>query len=197
MLKRINKVVFLILSLAFLSALIFSLTGCEDEPPTLHEFDFRLPEGFDSLSPEEKLEWAKNNGYFVITLTRGSENEREFYNYNRELLDSFLENKTEEKELLIMEYSNFEENKTASVFFAGIYFDGKYYHATRANSTTAVYHYKICGIERYRDLEVLYVSNDKKLTCGDEMFALTSSVTPSLYSDFLKEYCSIAIIDKE
>ena len=102
MLNRISKAISLILCFVCLSALLLSITGCEDEPPALHVFDFGTPEGFDELSAEEKFEWAKNNGYLVTSYIKELD---KLEIYNEQLLDSFLENKTEPKELLILYYA--------------------------------------------------------------------------------------------
>ena len=190
-LNRIIKAIFSILYIACLSVLMLSLTGCEDEPPVLHVFDFRTPVGFDELTAEEKFEWAKSNGYFVTSFIAGAE--KEYADYNKNLLDSFLAHTADEKELLILHYS------PGDARVSGIYFDGEYYHTTRklskTSDATAFHYFKICGLEVDSiDYKHLYVSNDKKLTAYDEYWAYASS-TDCVY-EFQKQYYTVALLGK-
>ena len=70
-----------------------------------HQFDFNTPEDWDSFSIDEQVEWGKENGFLVI---QNFDGDIEVDNYH--LLDEFLENKGEEKELFILARYYFEDH---------------------------------------------------------------------------------------
>ena len=136
-----------------------------------HDFNFNMPDNFASLSAEEQMRWAKENGYLIIKFIDGK-----IELENSELLYSFLENKEEEKELLIMEFDEYEDGPKNTVY--GVYFDGESYYAKPPYGTVNgddFFKYRICGIEEFLGYQHLYVSNDETLTVKDYYVAGASS----------------------
>lgn len=173
-----------------LSALILCFVGCNNTP--LHVFKFNTPDNFDTLSVEEQLDWARKNGYLVINYVDGKPVVE-----NKEKLNSFLENKSGEKELLIIKCDKYEDGLKCT--FAGIYFDGKQYHAVGKlgasnKEWTSIYKYDICDIEEYEGRKYLYVSNGSTLTYKDELNTMFSS-SLEVHTEFAKKYFSIMRIE--
>lgn len=153
-----------------------------------HKFSFNTPDNFDSLSVEERLDWAKENGYLVIDFVDGN-----YVVYSKEPLYSFLENKTEKKELLIIQC--YEYKGKLETALSGIYFDGTSYYAEGKYATLpkgTLYKYEICDIEVWHGSEYLFVSNNRKLTNDDEL----SAIAYSRLEEFVKQYQSVARLGK-
>ena len=181
-----------LIALVCLSLLLTCLVGCNNTP--LHVFKFNTPDNFDTLSVEEQLDWARENGYLVIShfeekivIENGVINTVESTTVveNEEKLNSFLENKREEKELLFIMCREYQGVLECSL--GGLYFDGRKYQETKGLPTstkeeTASNKYDICGIEVYHGIKYLYMSNDSALTAKD-MYGLTSD-----YDEFAKKY---------
>jgi hypothetical protein len=167
--KKINRAILVIILLCLS---LISFNGCNSPSEDFtsdssHVFKFNTPFNFEALSIEEQLEWAKGNGYLIIS-SIGDKVELE----NAELLGSFLKNKTEKQELLIMHCHKTTEGIRNAI--RGLYFDGKYYHTmpgiyVTQKEWTAIAKYKICGIEEYKGKNYLYVSNDKKFSLEDSV----------------------------
>ena len=148
-----------VIILVCLSVILLCFIGCDDTT-VKHVFNFNTPDNFDSLSIEEQLEWGRENGYLVVNDALG-----ELVVENNELLYSFLENKSEKRELLIMKcYKDYTGIKNSLI---GIYFDGKSYYASLDSAELpkdTLYKYETLGIEEYIGYKFLYLSNDKSLS---------------------------------
>ena len=210
--NRISKL-FCALLLFVLAVSMLFLTGCNPDGQmspeeyesyingySKHRFNFNTPEGWDSLSVDEQVEWGKENGFLIIQHFDG---DTELDNYH--LLDEFLENKDEEKELLILVRYYFEDyyvnwGKKDSTSLLGIYYDGESYYALPpyefdSSDQYFLQKYKKCGIETDADSgrRYLYVANDFTLTQRDEVQNYVSSI--AFDNDFYKKYKSVVWID--
>lgn len=210
--KKIAKTIVAIFMILTVALPILSLTGCttdEQMSPeeyesyingySKHQFDFNTPEDWDSLSIDEQVEWGKENGFLTI---QNFDGDIEVDNYH--LLDEFLENKGEEKELFILARYYHEDRYTSwgekdSIFLKGIYYDGESYYAETPYEFSSpdqyfLQKYKKCGIQTDDGSIYLYVANDFTLTHSDEMLNYTSSI--SFDNDFYKKYKSVICIGK-
>ena len=206
---RISKLVCVLLLFALAAPMLF-LTGCGQMSPEEYEsyingysnykFNFNTPENWDTLSPDEQVKWGKANGFLVIQRFDG---DVAIFNYH--LLEEFLENRGEEKELLILKryyYENYNrEGERDVVHLSGIYYDGESYYALPPYEFGSpdeyfLQKYKKCGIETDADTgkRYLYVANDFSLTQKDEMQNYLSSI--AFDNDFYKKYKSVACIGK-
>ena len=173
----IKRIVHILLITGLILTVLLSSVSCSE---SLHVFKFDTPDNFEAMSVEEQWDWGKENGYLVI---KSSSLE------NAELLDSFLENKSEEKELLII-FCNSNDGKLKNTL-GGIYFDKEYYHASfvflsgapiETKELTAFHKYKLCGIEDVRSFRHLYLSNDSTVTSDDRLW-LFGTLGPERYID--------------
>lgn len=208
--NRISKLICALLIFALAVPLLF-LVGCtpdeEIDPEeyesyingfSKHRFNFNTPENWDSLSVDEKVEWGKEHGFLVVQHLAG-DTELD----NSHLIDEFLENENEEKELLILAryyYKDYYgEGDKDSVSLLGIYYDGESYYALPPYEFSDpdeyfLQKYRKCGIETDSSSgeRYLYVANDLTLTHKDQMNNYFSSV--DFDSDFYKKYRSVVRI---
>ena len=210
---RISKLVCVLLLFALVAPMLF-LTGCGRMSPeeyesyingySNHMFNFNTPENWDTLSPDQQVKWGKANGFLVIQSFDG---DVAIFNYH--LLDEFLENRGEEKELLILSRYYYEDyydkGEHDVVSLSGIYYDGESYYADPLFASSEEYYlqkYKKCGIETDADTgkRYLYVANDFSFTHKDVGVYFSSSYPDSdvykRYHDFDKKYNLIASIGK-
>ena len=206
---RISKLVCVLLLFALAAPMLF-LTGCGQMSPEEYEsyingysnykFNFNTPENWDTLSPDQQVKWGKSNGFLVI---QHFDHDVAIFNYH--LLDEFLENRGEEKELLILSRFYYEDyygkGEHDVVSLSGIYYDGESYyaHPTYTSDKLDEYRlqkYKKCAIETDADTgrRYLYVANDFTLTHKDEMRSYLSS--SSFDNDFHKKYKTVVCIGK-
>ncbi len=182
-----------LLCLLLILGATLALVGCSPESIN-YDFKFNTPEGFDSLSAEDQLAWGEKNGYFTVKETDG-----EYELGNPELLDAFLEESDEEKELLIMTCIRYSDGEKTNI--TGIYYDGSYYYYDLPGGNVdapdnSLYRYEICGVEQYRDRRILRLSNDSSLTYADELAGFTSS-SAEHYEEFRRSYCPIVYIGRD
>lgn len=195
MLRIVKNTLCVTLLIICLTAITFCFVSCASDYESNYVFKFGTPEGFDVLSPEEQLEWAKANGYFVMTTVYGKHEV-----FNEEALNAFLQNACSAKEqtLFIMTYYISEKTEAAEVRFTGVYFDGESYHATFQNINTldraAIGRYKYCGIEEYRGVKYLCVSNDNSLTVEDEFRSHFWSDSEKI-SEFAKKHFTVVVME--